>query len=128
MVIDKIKRRENDNENKSKMPVSGQGDIPVDKWVKCLNCNEIIYKETLHNNFSVCTLCGHHFRLSARRRISQIIDEGTFEGFPELNIKNTNPLNLENYEENGDISLKFHRELSDILGNLRDTMKNSQNQ
>jgi acetyl-CoA carboxylase carboxyl transferase subunit beta len=94
MVIDKIKKRSiPDKENNNK-----KGDIPVGKWVKCEVCKEIIYKETLHQNFSVCPNCGYHFRLSSRRRVEQVIDEGTFNEF-NINIKTINPLNIEEYEK-----------------------------
>lgn len=92
MVIDKIRKRNIIDETTKNV------DIPVGKWVKCDKCKEIIYKETLHNNFSVCSSCGNHFRLSSRRRIAQIIDEGTFNEF-NLNITNTNPLKLEEYSK-----------------------------
>lgn len=98
MIIDKLKKRDLNKDEKD-LPISQKGDIPVGKWVKCTGCGEIIYKESLHENLSVCNLCGYHFRLSSRRRISQIVDEGTFEPFPELNIKTINPLNIEGYEE-----------------------------
>ena len=93
MVIDKIKKRieynsPEENEHRS--------DIPVGKWVKCSNCKEILYKEDLHKNYSVCPNCGNHFRLSSRRRIEQIIDEGTFEEF-KLDIKTDNPLDMDDY-------------------------------
>ena len=93
MVIDKIKKRieysrSEENEHRS--------DIPVGKWVKCSNCKEILYKEDLHKNYSVCPNCGNHFRLSSRRRIEQIIDEGTFDEF-ELDIKTDNPLDMDDY-------------------------------
>lgn len=92
MIIDKIKKRENNisEENIQK------GDIPIGKWVKCDNCKEIIYKETLHQNYSVCPNCENHFRLSSRRRVQQIIDEGTFSEF-DLNLPDNNPLNLDEY-------------------------------
>lgn len=94
MIIDKIKKRnqikEKDNSNKA--------DIPVGKWVKCEKCNEIIYKEFLHANFSVCPNCGNHFRLSARRRIKQITDENSFIPF-NINTNTKNPLNIEGYME-----------------------------
>ena len=66
------------------------------KWVKCENCKEILYKEDLHKNYSICPNCGAHFRLSSRRRIEQIIDEGTFEEF-KLDIDTDNPLHMEDY-------------------------------
>lgn len=91
MVIDKIKKREkSDDEDIAK------GDIPIGKWVKCDKCKEIIYKETLHQNYSVCPNCDNHFRLSSRRRVAQIIDEGTFSEF-NLNLKDSNPLNIDEY-------------------------------
>ena len=94
MIIDKIKKRNQVKDNLKNNKV----DIPVGKWVKCEKCGEILYKETLHENFSVCPNCGNHFRLSARRRIKQIPDEDSFTPF-EIDIKATNPLNLDGYME-----------------------------
>ncbi|MCI9063929.1 MAG: acetyl-CoA carboxylase carboxyltransferase subunit beta [Clostridia bacterium] len=73
-------------------------DIPIGKWIKCDKCKEILYKEFVQQNLSVCTNCGNHFRLSSRRRVSQIIDDGTFEEF-DLKIKNTNPIDFPGYPE-----------------------------
>ncbi len=92
MVIDKIKRRDHTEEEKE----YEKPDIPVGKWVKCDKCKEILYKDTVRENFSVCPNCGKHFRLSSRRRIAQIIDEGTFKEF-DLNIDTVNPLKMEEY-------------------------------
>lgn len=94
MIIDKIKKRQQDIGNLEN--VASKADIPVGKWVKCTNCKEILYKETVHQNFSICPNCGNYFRLSSRRRLKQIIDEGTYKEF-DLNIANINPLNLEDY-------------------------------
>ncbi len=98
MIIDKIKKRE--------LPIQEdnikRGDVPIGKWVKCDKCKEIIYKETLHQNYSVCPNCDNHFRLSSRRRVKQIIDEGTFNEF-NLKIPDSNPLKLEEYTKKIDI-------------------------
>ena len=94
MIIDKLKKRNQVKDNLKDSKV----DIPVGKWVKCEKCGEILYKETLHENFSVCPNCGNHFRLSARRRIKQITDENSFIPF-EVDVKETNPLNLDGYME-----------------------------
>lgn len=93
MIVDKIKKRE----VKDPRPINPV-DIPVGKWVKCDKCKEIIYKENLQENYSVCLNCGHHFRLSSRRRIKQIIDEETFEEF-DLKIDTVNPLEMEEYKK-----------------------------
>lgn len=96
MVIDKIKKI-NQTEDESKKNVKAS-DMLVGKWVKCDACKEILYKDEVHKNYSVCPNCGKHFRLSARRRISQVIDEGTFV---EINkdMETRNPLNFEGYSK-----------------------------
>ena len=68
MVIDKIKKI---NKQEAKVKNKKAADMMIGKWVKCDACKEIIYKEELHQNFSVCPNCGKHFRLSSRRRIMQ---------------------------------------------------------
>ena len=93
MVIDKIKKR---NVYDEEPQIHKRADIPIGKWVKCNNCKEILYKEILHENYSVCPNCDYHFRLSSRRRLKQIIDEDTFEEF-DLKINTTNPLNMKEY-------------------------------
>ncbi len=93
MIVDKIKKREHNAELKKDSKV----DIPVGKWTKCENCKEIIYKENLKENLGVCPICGHYFRISCRKRLSQIADEGSFKEF-QLNIDTVNPLNLPEYQ------------------------------
>ena len=98
MVIDKIKKRI-EYENSDRQDDSNKehrSDIPVGKWVKCSKCKEILYKDALHENYSICPNCGNHFRLSSRRRVDQIIDKGTFEEF-DLSITTDNPLQMDDY-------------------------------
>lgn len=94
MIIDKVKKI-NEKEQKIKKNKKAS-DMMIGKWVKCDSCKEIIYKEDLHNNLSVCPNCGKHFRLSARRRIKQIADEGTFESFGD-DILTKDPLQFKGY-------------------------------
>lgn len=98
MVIDKIKKRMDygDNENQENQEKENRSDIPIGKWVKCDKCKQILYKESLHQNYSICPNCGNHFRLSSRRRVDHIIDKGTFEEF-ELDIQTSNPLEMPEY-------------------------------
>ena len=92
MVIDKIKKV-TVVDTKANTKAS---DMMVGKWIKCDNCKEILYKEDVKNNYSVCPNCGKHFRLSSRRRIAQIIDEGTFEE-TDSNLHTTDPIKFEGY-------------------------------
>lgn len=75
---------------KSKAPIAAQAEakkvqMPEGLWTKCKNCEEIIYSKEIERNLNVCPKCDYHFRISARDRISLIIDEGTFvETDPEM--------------------------------------------
>ena len=94
MIIDKLKKV---NEKETvRVRNEKASDRMIGKWVKCDECKEIIYKEDLHDNLSVCPNCGKHFRLSARRRIKQIADEGTFEEIG-ADILTKDPLNFKGY-------------------------------
>ena len=94
MIIESLKKDKNEKMPRTKNKTAS--DKMIGKWVKCDSCKEIIYKEDLHNNLSVCPNCGKNFRLSARRRIKQIADEGTFEEIG-ANIKTKDPLKFEGY-------------------------------
>lgn len=91
MIVDKIKKREN-NINRKKSNI----DIPVGQWVKCDSCKEILYKDDIRKNLNICPNCGHYFRMHVGKRLELIIDEGTYKRF-ELKLDTTNPLELEEY-------------------------------
>ncbi len=93
MIVDKIKKRPPTAKN-----VKPQIDIPVGKWIKCDKCKEIVYKETVRENMSICPNCGAYFRMHINKRLEMIIDEGSYKKF-DLNIDTVNPLNLEGYEQ-----------------------------
>ena len=93
MVIDKIRKINNQEEKNLNGNAS---DMLIGKWVKCDACKEILYKEEVHENLGVCPNCGKHFRLSARRRIKQIADEGSFIEMAK-GIKTKDPLRFEGY-------------------------------
>lgn len=96
MVIDKIKKFNNQDDQNLDIKNEQASEMLIGKWVKCDSCKEIIYKEEVHQNMSICPYCGKHFRISARRRISQIVDEGTFV---ETNgdLQTNDPLQFEGY-------------------------------
>lgn len=92
MIIDKIKKLNEPEQIKN----LDAAEMLVGKWIKCDNCKEILYREIVHENLSVCPNCGKHFRISSRRRLKQIIDEGTFEEIDE-DMKTVDPLNFDGY-------------------------------
>ena len=60
-------------------------------WVKCENCRQIIWKKDLEENMNVCPKCEKHFRIDARTRLSQLLDENQYETF-DGNLVSTDPL------------------------------------
>ena len=48
-------------------------------WTKCFNCNASIPTKDLEKNLMVCPECFYHFRINAKKRFAQIVDDGTFE-------------------------------------------------
>ena len=66
---------------KEKEAVSKKVKVPEGLWVKCDICKEIVYRREVEKNLKVCPKCNNHFRLTARERLTLLIDEGTFHEF-----------------------------------------------
>ncbi|MFT6067453.1 MAG: acetyl-CoA carboxylase carboxyl transferase subunit beta [Methylophilaceae bacterium] len=50
--------------------------MPEGLWSKCDACQSVLYKTDLETTGEVCPQCDHHNRISARIRISFLLDEG----------------------------------------------------
>jgi acetyl-CoA carboxylase carboxyl transferase subunit beta len=62
-----------------KLPFRTRGqEYPPDLWTRCPGCEEMVYNKQLEKNLRVCPNCGHHFRLGARARVTQLVDAGSF--------------------------------------------------
>jgi acetyl-CoA carboxylase carboxyl transferase subunit beta len=60
-------------------------------WVKCEGCRQIIWKKDLEENMNVCPKCDKHFRIDARTRLAQLLDDNLYESF-DGNLSSTDPL------------------------------------
>lgn len=60
-------------------------------WVKCEGCRQIIWKKDLAENLNVCPRCDKHFRIDARSRLAQLLDESHYDVF-DANLASTDPL------------------------------------
>src|SRR5215831_11995981 len=60
-------------------------------WVKCDDCRQIIWKKDLEENLNVCPKCDKHFRIDARTRLAQLLDDNQYEIF-DSNLASTDPL------------------------------------
>ena len=61
--------------SKIRTETSQKKGVPEGIWVKCKQCNEVLYRTELLKNLSVCPKCDHHHRISARERLAQFLDE-----------------------------------------------------
>lgn len=89
-------------------------------WVKCEACRQIIWKKDLEDNLNVCPKCGKHFRIDARTRLAQLLDNGEYETFSD-NLKSTDPLkfvDLKTYSDRLD-KAQEETELNDAVINAR---------
>jgi acetyl-CoA carboxylase carboxyl transferase subunit beta len=60
-------------------------------WVKCEGCRQIIWKKDLEENMNVCPKCDKHFRIDARTRLAQLLDDNQYDTF-DGDIASTDPL------------------------------------
>src|ERR1700751_5770520 len=60
-------------------------------WVKCDECRQIIWKKDLEENLNVCPKCERHFRIDARTRLGQLLDDNQYETF-DADLSSTDPL------------------------------------
>ncbi|MEI8354864.1 MAG: acetyl-CoA carboxylase, carboxyltransferase subunit beta [Deltaproteobacteria bacterium] len=51
--------------------------VPEGLWTKCPSCQGVIYSKEIEINLNVCPKCDHHFRVTAKRRLEIILDEGS---------------------------------------------------
>jgi acetyl-CoA carboxylase carboxyl transferase beta subunit len=57
----------------------------------CPSCDSHYREDELERNLGVCPQCGHHFPLSARERIEQLTDPGTFSE-EDSDLRSADPL------------------------------------
>lgn len=75
--------------------------LPDGLWIKCQNCNEVLYKKELEKNLSVCSNCGFHFRIHCNDYIDIICDPNSFYE-TEVTIQSLDPLKFKDSERYAD--------------------------
>jgi len=60
-------------------------------WVKCEQCRQIIWKKDLEDNLNVCPKCDKHFRIDARARLAQLLDDNQYD-VTDADLVSTDPL------------------------------------
>lgn len=78
--------------SKIRKPQSAPNEAPS-HWVKCPECNSLMYHKEVEACFNVCPKCGHHMRIGANARITLLADEGTFHECDSA-LRPNDPLNF----------------------------------
>lgn len=87
-------------------------DMTPSLWTKCVHCGAQITNKDLEDNQMVCPLCDYHFRINAKQRTEQLLDEDSFrELFSD--VMPVDPLNFEDLEAYKD-RLKSAQEKTDL--------------
>ena len=58
--------------------------VPEGLWKRCPGCQATIFRKEAEKRLGVCPECDYHWYVPARQRISQVLDEGTFEEWDAL--------------------------------------------
>ena len=72
-------------------PIHPKRGVPEGLWVRCPGCQAVIFRKEADRRLGVCPECEYHWYVSARERIRQLIDEGTFEEW-DAQLRPTDPL------------------------------------
>ena len=65
--------------------------IPEGLWLRCPECGDMLFKKVVEEGLNVCPNCQYHFRISARIRVAQLADPGSFEEMFD-DLEPTDPL------------------------------------
>jgi acetyl-CoA carboxylase carboxyl transferase subunit beta len=91
--------------------INSRKDVISVSVLKCSECGKNVLEELARTNFSKCPFCGKEFRMKAKDRVNQILDNGRLEErdadkttidrlrFPDYNKKLTNYKNKSGLKE-----------------------------
>ena len=63
-------------------------------WLKCPQCQEVLYRTMLEENHYICTNCTHHFRINSDDYIQLLVDNGKYEEIAK-DVQSVDPLNFQ---------------------------------
>jgi acetyl-CoA carboxylase carboxyl transferase subunit beta len=65
--------------------------VPEGLWIRCPDCKATIFRKQVDHLLGLCPECGHHFYVSSRERIRQLLDEDSFEEW-DVELRPADPL------------------------------------
>src|SRR5438105_1996287 len=80
--------------------------------VRCNKCREVLYTRDWLKNLKVCYQCGDHARLSAKERVSQLLDVDSFVEMIQ-DVFPTDPLQFAYQEQEGSKPVSYMGKLQE---------------
>ncbi|VVM06744.1 acetyl-CoA carboxylase carboxyl transferase subunit beta [Methylacidimicrobium cyclopophantes] len=104
--------KSHDRTRAPRIPSGPKREIPKGLWMKCPQCEQILYTKELEQNQRVCKHCQHHFPLPARERILLLTDPGSFTEC-DSSLSSVDPLGFQGVRSYAD-RLAHYRKESDL--------------
>ncbi len=84
---------ETDTSSDQLKPSREKRGVPSGLWLKCIDCNAMVFRKQCEEQMNVCPECDYHMYISANDRIRTVLDSGTFEEW-DGHLAPTDPLNF----------------------------------
>lgn len=68
--------------------------VPEGLWMRCPGCSKAIFRKEADKRQGICPECDYHLYVSAKTRVEQMLDGGTFEEW-DADLMPTDPLEFE---------------------------------
>ena len=78
----------------AKIKTTDKREIAEGMWLKCPQCQEVLYRTMLEENHYICTNCTHHFRMNSDDYIQLLIDNEKYEEIAK-DVQSADPLNFQ---------------------------------
>ena len=86
-------------------------------WIKCPECNSLMFFKEVENQDNICPKCNFHMRIGAKRRIEILTDENSFVEF-DAELKPNDPLKFvdkTSYKKRVEEALKKTGRMSSVV-------------
>jgi acetyl-CoA carboxylase carboxyl transferase subunit beta len=74
-----VEKSEIDSDTPPPSPPRRKRGVPEGLWIGCDGCKQTVYRQRVEEYGETCPECGHHFYISARKRIQLLLDADSFE-------------------------------------------------
>jgi acetyl-CoA carboxylase carboxyl transferase subunit beta len=74
-----VEKSELDSDAVPPPPPRRKRGVPEGLWMGCDGCKQTLYRQRVEENSETCPECGHHFYISAAKRIQHLLDKDSFE-------------------------------------------------